>query len=96
MPLDQSIKKLRKEILEIAARHGVTSIRVFGSAARGEIGADSDVDFLVEAGEDTTPFFPGGLIADLEDILGRKVDVAEPDGLHWVIRDQVMKEAIAL
>ena len=41
------------------------------------------------------PGSPGGLIVDLEELLGRRVDVAEPESLHWFIRDQVMSEARA-
>ena len=62
----------RETILAITRRHGVTSVKVFGSFARGEARADSDLDLLVEAGLETTPFSPGGLLADLEEALGRK------------------------
>jgi predicted nucleotidyltransferase len=71
-------------------------VRIFGSVARGESGKDSDVDFLVEMGPGRTPFFPGGLQADLEDLLGCKVDIVTEDGLHWYIRERVLKEAIPL
>jgi uncharacterized protein len=74
----------------------VHTVRVFGSVARGEAGPDSDVDFLIEAGETVTPWFPGGLIADLQDLLGRRVDVAEPHWLHHRIRDRVIAEAVPL
>lgn len=94
--MDQQLLNKRAEILAIAARHGVRSIRVFGSFARGQTSAQSDVDFLVEAGQQRTPFFPGGLIADLEELLGRQVDVVEPEGLHWFIKDRVLAEAVPL
>ena len=96
MGIDEILGPKREQILEIAARHGVTSIRVFGSVARGEAGPESDVDFLIEAGESVTPWFPGGLIADLQDLLGREVDVAEREVLHPRIRDRVLAEAIAI
>jgi hypothetical protein len=83
----------REEILRIAARHGATNVRVFGSVARGEAGPDSDVDFLVDAGPNRSAFFPAGLLADLEDALGCKVDVLTENSLHWYIRDRVLKEA---
>ena len=91
-----SLKSRREEILRIAARHGVTDIRVFGSVARGEATADSDVDFLVEARGRTTPWFPGGLVADLERLLNRRVDVVEPDTLAGVMREHVLEEALPL
>src|SRR6185436_20051791 len=82
MGIEEILGEKREEILRIAAKHGVTSIRVFGSVARGEAGPDSDVDFLIEAGPDVTPWFPGGLVADLRDLLGRDVDVGEECALR--------------
>jgi hypothetical protein len=96
MGIDEILGSKRDEILRIAARHGVTSIRVFGSVARGEAGPESDVDFLIEIGGKLTPWFPVGLIRDLEALLGRKVDVVTPNGLHWYIKDRVLAEAVGL
>jgi len=95
MGIDEILGDKREEILRIAAKHGVTSIRVFGSVARGEAGPESDVDFLIETGENTTPWFPGGLVADLEELLGRHVDVVERDGLNRYLRDDVLAEAVS-
>ena len=86
----------RDRILAIARRHGVTRVRVFGSFARNEVRPDSDLDLLIEAGPYTTPFFPGGLIADLEEVLGRKVDVVEEEALHHLLRDRIRAEAVPL
>jgi predicted nucleotidyltransferase len=83
----------KKEILEIAARHGVTSIQVFGSTVRGESKPGSDIDFLVEVGPVHSAWFPAGLIADLEDLLGVPVDVVTKSSLHWYIRESVLQEA---
>ncbi len=96
MALDQFLATNRDEILRICAKHGARNVRVFGSFARGEAGPDSDVDFLVDVGPEHTPWFPGGLLMDLQDLLGRRVDIAEPDGLHWYIREKVLKEAVPL
>lgn len=96
MGIEEILGAKREEILRIAAKHGVTSIRVFGSVARGEAGADSDVDFLIEAGRDVTPWFPGGLVVDLEDLLGRHVDVVERCALRPRIGRQVLAEAVPL
>lgn len=87
------IRSRRDEILRIAARHGATSIQVFGSVARGEETDESDVDFLVEAEGRTTPWFPGGLINDLQAMLGRRVEVVTRRGLHPRLRDRVLQEA---
>jgi|SRR5579862_3239951 len=88
------IRAKRDEILQIAAQHGVRNIRVFGSTARGDSRPDSDIDFLVETGPVTSSWFPAGLILDLENLLGRRVEVVTEQGLHALIRDQVLQEAV--
>jgi predicted nucleotidyltransferase len=92
--LEQRLGVRREEILRLAIKHGARNVRIFGSFARGDQRSDSDVDFLVDAGPDVTPFFPGGLIWDLEALLQRKVDVVETAALHKLIRDRVLREAI--
>lgn len=96
MALQQLQSGDRDKILTIAQRHGVTSVKVFGSFVRDEASPDSDLDLLIEAGTNTSPFFPGGLIADLEDALGRRVDVVEDQGLHRLLRDRIRAEAVPL
>lgn len=96
MDLNNLLKSRREEIISIAAKHGARNVRVFGSTARGEAGEKSDVDLLVDVGPARTLFFPGGLLADLKELLGCKVDVVTTDGLHWYIRDRVLKEAVPL
>jgi uncharacterized protein len=94
--LSNDIRAHRDEILRISALHGAYNVRVFGSFVRGESGPESDLDLLVDAGPATTPFFPGGLVADLEQLLGRRIDVVEPDGLLPALRDRVLREAVPL
>lgn len=96
MGIPEIVRDKRKEILRIAQKHGVRTIRVFGSVARGTAGPESDVDFLVEAGPEHSPFFPGGLVADLEELLKRHVDVVEPDGLYPALKESILREAVAL
>ena len=93
MDLERLLQEKRQEIFQIAARHGVRNIRVIGSAARGAAGEGSDLDLLIEAGPQRTPWFPGGFIAELEELLGCRVDVVTPTALHWYIRDRVLQEA---
>ena len=64
--------------------------------ARGDAGPQSDVDFLIEIGGDTPPWFPGGLIADLEELLGRPVDVVASAWLNDIIKAGVLAEALPL
>ncbi len=96
MSMGEPVYEKRDQILEIAARHGAHNVRVFGSTARGEAGPESDVDLLVDVGPAHSPWFPAGLILDLEELLGRKVDVVTEGALHWYIRDRVLEGAIPL
>jgi predicted nucleotidyltransferase len=93
MTTSELIRKKRAEILRIAASHGAHRVRLFGSVARGEERPDSDVDFLVEMEDGRSLLDLGELVMDLQDLLGKSVDVVEPDGLHWYIRDRVLSEA---
>jgi predicted nucleotidyltransferase len=96
MTIEKILAEKRAEILELAARHGATRIRIFGSVARGHAGPESDVDFLVDLEPGRSLFDLGGLLMDLQDLLGRKVDVVTEKGLHKFIRDRVLKEAVPL
>jgi len=87
------LRTKRADMLRIAERHGARSVRVSGSVVRGEATAHSDIDLLVSVAEDPSPWFPVGLIADLEALLGRKVDVVTEDGLYWLLRRRILKEA---
>jgi predicted nucleotidyltransferase len=96
MDLNDLIRTKRDEILRIARRHGADNIRLFGSATRGETGPSSDVDLLVEMRADHSPWFPAGLVADLEALLGRRVHVVTAGALHPYIRKRVLQEAVQL
>lgn len=93
MDVWQELQAHRESILKIAAKHGALNLRVFGSVARGDARPESDVDILVDVGPNPSSFFPGGLLADLEDLLKRKVDVVTPKSLHWYIRERILNEA---
>ena len=96
MNIKQLLRDKRNEICDIAARHGAYNVRIFGSVARGQAGPDSDIDFLIDAGPNTSSWFPAGLILDLEEILGRPVEVVTEKGLSPYICDSVLREAVAL
>jgi predicted nucleotidyltransferase len=96
MNIDELLQEKRQEILRIAARHGAHNVRIFGSVARGEASPGGDVDFLVEVGPERSAWFPAGLVLDLEELLGCKVDVVTEQALHWYIHDRVLEEAVAL
>lgn len=96
MGIEELLLPLREEILQIAAKHGAYNVRVFGSVARGEASANSDVDFLVEIEPKRSLFDYIALIQDLTKLLGRKVDVAEQKTLHDLIKEKVLREAVVL
>jgi len=96
MTLRQLIAEKRDDIVSIATRHGARNIRLFGSVVRGEDGPDSDVDLLVDAGPTTSSWFPAGLILDLQQILGRPVEIVTERGLNPLVRQRVLQEAIPL
>lgn len=96
MTLRQLIAERRNDIVSAAAMHGARNIRLFGSVVRGEDGPDSDVDLLVDAGPTTSSWFPAGLILDLEQILGRPVEIVTENGLNPLIKQRVLQEAIPL
>jgi hypothetical protein len=92
--LQELLKAHREEIIRIAQTHGARNVRVFGSAARGDMDETSDVDFLVEFEPGTSLLQHGALIAELEELLGRKVDVAPEKTLREHVRDRVLREAV--
>lgn len=91
------LKQKRREIMDIAASHGAKNVRVFGSVARGEATAESDIDFLIDYDlEKITPWFPVGLKLEWETLLGRQVDVATIAMLKPRFRDRILQEAVNL
>lgn len=96
MNVDELLKEKRADILRIAAQHGARNVRLFGSVARGEARPDSDIDVLVEFEPGRTLLDRIGMIQDLEDLLGRKVDVVTEKALHRMIRQQVLEQAVRL
>lgn len=92
----QDLMRKREEILKIADRYGAYNVRVFGSAARGDAGPESDVDFLVDLERSWTLWEHIGMKQDLEDLLGCKVDVIVADALRDIVREEALREAAPL
>lgn len=90
------IESHRAEIRALAAKHGVTDVRVSGSMAREDATAASDVDLLVRPLPGTSLFDLGGLLMDVEQLLGRPVEVVSERALHPAIRDRALREAQSL
>ncbi|MEA5532865.1 nucleotidyltransferase family protein [Crocosphaera sp. XPORK-15E] len=92
--INELLKAKREEIIAIAAKHGASNLRIFGSVARGEADENSDLDILVDYSLDKiSSWFPAGLVLDLENLLGCKVDIATEAGLKERIRERVLREA---
>lgn len=96
MSIEALLKEKREEILRTAARHGARNVRVFVSVARGEADPESDLDLLVEMELGRSLLDMGGLLMDLQDLLGCRVDVVTEKGLRERIRARVLKEAVDL
>jgi predicted nucleotidyltransferase len=90
------LQTYRKEILETARRNGALNVRVFGSAARGEEGPESDIDFLVTLAPGRSLMDLARLLRELNQLLDRPVDVVTEAGLRPRIKPQVLKEACPL
>jgi uncharacterized protein len=96
MSPNELLHEKREDILRVASKRGAYNVRVFGSVARGEADSQSDIDLLVDLEPGRSLFDLGGLLMDLQDLLGHKVDVVTERGLRERIRARVLKEAIPL
>ena len=96
MFLKELIQARREDILRTASQHGAYNVRVFGSVARGTADEKSDLDLLVDMKPGRSLFDLGGLLVDLEELLGCSVDVVTEKGLRDRIRNRVLHEAIPL
>jgi predicted nucleotidyltransferase/DNA-binding XRE family transcriptional regulator len=95
-PVGRRVRRHRRDIIAAAAAHGVRNLRVFGSVARGEDRADSDVDLLADLPPGLSLFGLGRVESDLEAILGTRVDLIPATDLKPVVRERVKRELIAL
>src|ERR1700739_3846391 len=93
MPLRDDLNRRRDVLQAIAARHGASNIRLFGSVLRGEEGADSDIDLLVDMGEDRGFSDYLALVEELEGELARRVDIVIDRSLSPHFRPYIEAEA---
>ena len=92
----QQLRQLKPQILQLATCYGAHNIRLFGSVARGDMRDGSDIDFLVEFDPQRSLLDQGGLLMDLQDLLGCKVDVVDEHALRPRFREQIKNEIIVL
>ena len=93
MEIEKLLEAKRDAVLAIAAKYGARNVRVFGSVARGDSGTASDLDLLVKMDEGRSLLDLSGLVLDLRELLDIKVDVVSEDGLYWLLRRRILKEA---
>lgn len=96
MTIYETLQTKREDILKTATKYGAFNVRIFGSVARREADAESDVDFLVDMEPGRSLFDMGGLLMELQEILGCDVDIVTENGLRQRIRERVLSEAIPL
>jgi len=92
----RTLAERRSQILGLAERYRAGEVRVFGSVARGDNTENSDLDLLIKPKPGCSLFELGGLLEDLQDLLGCRVDLVTDDGLKPRLRERVLKEAIPL
>ena len=92
----EDIRNRRDEITRLAASYGRHNVRIFGSVARGDATEESDVDFLVRLDPGRSLLDLGGLLMDLRDLLGAKVDIITEGSLYGRFGEIVTLEAIPL
>ena len=95
-PVGRRLRARRREVVAAAATHGVTNLRVFGSVARGEDRPDSDVDLLADLPAGMSLFGLGRVQADLEAVLGARVDLVPAQDLKPGVRLRAERELVAL
>lgn len=94
MGIREIISSHREQILALADKYGASEVRVFGSVAKGTADERSDIDFLVDLAPGRSLLDLGGLLYELQHLLGRPVDVITSAGLRPRIRERVLKEAV--
>ncbi|HKC54935.1 MAG TPA: nucleotidyltransferase family protein [Vicinamibacterales bacterium] len=92
----ESLRRYRGEILDVAARHGARNVRVFGSVARGDDHEGSDVDVLIDVEPGRTLLDVIALEQDLQQLLGRNVEVLTDGGLSPYLQQRILAEAASL
>ena len=91
-----NIEEIKRKILPILKKYGVTRAGIFGSVVRGEARKDSDIDILVKIESRMSLLDFAGLKLELEEALGRKVDLGEYSVIKPIIKEQILKEEVAI
>jgi uncharacterized protein len=95
-PVGRRVRRQRQDMVAAAAAHGVSGLRVFGSVARGEDSADSDVDLLADLPPGMSLFGLGRVQAELEAIVGARVDLVPAQDLKPDVRSRAERDMVLL
>ncbi|MEK7562686.1 MAG: nucleotidyltransferase family protein [Patescibacteria group bacterium] len=87
-----NIEVIKKKSVPILRKYGIQSAAIFGSAARGEDGPDSDIDFLVRLGNQMGVYKFIGLKYDLQEALGKNVDLVSDRAINKYIKPYIEKD----
>ena len=93
MRIEELLNEKRQAVLGLADKHGARNVRIFGSVARGESSTESDIDLLVKMEDGRSLLDLSALTLELRELLGVKVDVVSEDGIYWLLRRRILKEA---
>ncbi len=94
--INENIEKIKEKILPILKKHNIKKAGIFGSYVRGEQKKDSDIDILVEIQEDISLIDFVGIKHEIEDAIGKKVDLVEYDTIKPMLKKDILKQEIAI
>ncbi len=90
------IEEIKRKILPILQRYGVKRVGLFGSCVRGEMKEDSDIDILVEIEKDISLLDFVGIKLEIEDALGRKIDLVEYSTIKPLLKERILNEQVTI
>ena len=94
--MKMDIEEIKRKILPILQGYGVSRVGLFGSCVRGEIREDSDIDMLVEIEKNISLLDFAGLKIEIEDALGKKVDLVEYNTIKPLLEESILKEQVVI
>jgi len=94
--MKSNIKGIKDKIVPVLKRHDVVHAAIFGSFVRGEAKKDSDIDILIEFKGEKSLLDLAALKIELEDLLGREVDVVEYSTIHPLLKEKILKEQVIM
>lgn len=93
---DSHIERIKQSLLGVLEKNGVKRAALFGSVVRGEAAEESDIDILVEFEGRKSLLDLAGLQIEIQELLGKKVDVLTYGSLHPLLRDRILKEQVVI